>query len=571
MFGWACLDRAPAAAQQLLLSDGVLALSAALTLIAAASAAVAMPFVQQAYRRRVLRLMRFDQVAPRPAAWWGLHAPAQARRVRPAGASADADRGAQRVAQQERRTATSTALAWLAFVIAALPVAHWVLPQQAAADKAAFVAGAGLLALGALGINLPRRLALRLVLPALAVGAVALGLALVFADADPAAATPANDADEPGVVELTIYVLLIGLAYWAMLHHSLRGLMIPLWVATAVMLLLWFIPLAYLEPHLGACVTEHLAAASASPADRPATLGLLSLIAAMGVLAIWLALKALDALARLVEAGWLSELSLCVVVVLVMSAVMMVGFSLVDQPGHSPWVAWLPLPWVALPAAVYAGFNARGGGDEPGPRLLVLRVFARDRRQLKLVDTLQSRWRYVGPVHQIGGPDLATRNVDPYECALFLSGRLHDAFLPEAASAEQLSARLDFAADREGRYRISEVFCFNSAWRATVEQLMQMSDAILLDLRGFNAQREGTGYELRVLAHADLIERVVAIGDASTDWSHVERLLRAEGGDSRRLARRDVGTADPAPAIFDQLLAVAARAPGGSPSTARAC
>ena len=83
----------------------------------------------------------------------------------------------------------------------------------------------------------------------------------------------------------------------------------------------------------------------------------------------------------------------------------------------------------------------------------MLRVFAHHRKQLKLLDELQSRWRYVGPVHQIGGPDLATTNVDPHECALFLVGRLHDYFLPTATSPAQLSNRLHSRPDREGRYQ----------------------------------------------------------------------------------------------------------------------
>ena len=71
-------------------------------------------------------------------------------------------------------------------------------------------------------------------------------------------------------------------------------------------------------------------------------------------------------------------------------------------------------------AATYALTLGRHVPASPGPRLLVLRVFAHDRKQLRLLDELQSRWRYVGPVHQIGGPDLATTNVDPHECALSL-------------------------------------------------------------------------------------------------------------------------------------------------------
>lgn len=190
----------------------------------------------------------------------------------------------------------------------------------------------------------------------------------------------------------------------------------------------------------------------------------------------------------------------------------------------------------------------------------MLRVFARQRKQLRLLDELQSRWRYVGPVHQIGGPDLATTNVDPQECALFLVGRLHDLFLPAAASPAQLSNRLLAGADREGRYSISEVFCFNSAWQPTVEQLMYISEAILLDLRGLTPKRQGTSYELRILARTGLLDRVVAIGDEHTDWALADRLLIEEAQEPQHLGQRIVGPELRADVIFAQLLRVAGKA-----------
>lgn len=147
--------------------------------------------------------------------------------------------------------------------------------------------------------------------------------------------------------------------------------------------------------------------------------------------------------------------------------------------------------------------------------------------------------------------------MDPHECALFLVGKLHDYFLPTAASPAQLSNRMHTRADRKGRYSIGEVFCFNSAWQHTVEQLMHISDAILRDLRGLTAQPKGTSYELRVLARTGLLDRVVAIGDEHTDWALADALLIEEGQEPQSLARRIVGSELRAHVIFDQLLRVA--------------
>jgi hypothetical protein len=113
--------------------------------------------------------------------------------------------------------------------------------------------------------------------------------------------------------------------------------------------------------------------------------------------------------------------------------------------------------------------------------------------------------------------------------------------------------------DREGRYRINEVFCFNTAKRSTVEQSMRLSDVIVLDVRGLTADREGTGFEIGRLAHGGLLPRVVAVGDDATDWRHVDRLVRAGGQDPARLRRLTASEARSSDRLFEQLLQVAAK------------
>ena len=87
---------------------------------------------------------------------------------------------------------------------------------------------------------------------------------------------------------------------------------------------------------------------------------------------------------------------------------------------------------------------------------------------------------------------------------------------------------------------------------------MHLSDAVVLDLRGLTAQREGTGYEIRALARAALLPRVVAVGDDVTDWAHVEQLLRAEGQDPQHLQRLNATAGETVDDLFTQLLKVAA-------------
>jgi hypothetical protein len=100
------------------------------------------------------------------------------------------------------------------------------------------------------------------------------------------------------------------------------------------------------------------------------------------------------------------------------------------------------------------------------------------------------------------------------------------------------------------------LFCFNTAWRSAVEQSMNLSEVIVLDLRGFTRHREGTGYEIGLLAQGGLLPRVVAVRDAATRWPEVEALVREANTDPSPLAwvDEDVG----AEALFERLLAVAA-------------
>ncbi len=456
---------------------------------------------------------------------------------------------------REHRITRATAAAWLAFVAGAA----WVAGVDPAADlphRLGFAVAAGLLALGPALTNLPPRWSRW----ALAIGAAACmaGLLVVGLAPEQGSAAAAAD-DDPVTWQILAFLVLIGIAYRAMFHRSLRGQVLPLFVVLAVGLLLLVLLYGQIEPHAGACLRLVEQAAEGSALQSAAIL-VLTLVVTSG---LWLAFRLLGAMVRLIERGWVSELSLPSLVSLCVFAVVLVLAQLPEDPSsYSAWLTWLPLPWIAATLGVYALALGRPPADRQGPQLLVLRVFSEDSRRHGLLDGVQARWRYVGAVHQIGGPDMVAMNVDPYESMMFLANRLHALFLPVAASLAQLQASLVCTPDREGRYRINEVFCFNTAWRNTVVQLMQLSDVVVLDLRGLTAQREGTGFEIRQLAHLGLLGRVQALGDGSTDWAHVDALLQAEGCDPAQLQRTSLATGDQQDLLFQQLLQVAAARQG---------
>jgi hypothetical protein len=108
---------------------------------------------------------------------------------------------------------------------------------------------------------------------------------------------------------------------------------------------------------------------------------------------------------------------------------------------------------------------------------------------------------------------------------LFLRRRLRQIFVIDRPSLQRRLAELDWAPDPDARYRINESFCTDSMWQETVGELLDVSDAILLDLRGFTAARRGTAFEIRLLAERDALGRSVILIDAQTDSSAIEQSI----------------------------------------------
>jgi hypothetical protein len=550
-----CLQPAGSVADDV--SASVFNLVAGLLVMAFAGAALVSPLVRSRYRRSVARLMTFEQVLPRPSSWWtraGEAAPVSASAAPAPATGAPGLRA--RATQAEQRITRAALIAWGVFSLFGTALGGVLGQAHGATSWLLFGVAVALLAIGPVLTNLPERWSRK----ALVIGVLAATAGAVLLQAlDP-------ETDSLGDIALGAAVL--GAAYFVMFHRSLSGQVMPLFVALGVCALVFFVPLVLLDAHARNCYDSGIDAAAAAVRQqlgettlvRPMNLpGPILLLAAttFGTLGVWLGFRALGGLIWLDERGWFSELSLASFLTLALVALALVfGATANASAGASPIVAALPLVWLGVTAGAYAWALGPRAAPAAAPQLLILRVFAQSSRQHTLLDRMEQRWRYLGPVHQIGGPDLVALNVDLQECTMFLAGRLHELFLPEAASDEQLRSRLRMGADREGRFRVNEVFCFDTAWRSSVERLMHLSEAIVLDLRGFTRQREGTGYEIGLLAQGRLLPRVIAVRDAATSGSEVEALVREAGADPSRLAWIDEDAG--ADGLFESLLAVAA-------------
>ena len=151
-----------------------------------------------------------------------------------------------------------------------------------------------------------------------------------------------------------------------------------------------------------------------------------------------------------------------------------------------------PLAFLAWKLTTVAGFRlAARARASPAPGLLLLRVFALGARSERLFDAFGKRWLRIGNIDMIAGPDLATTAVEPHEFLDFVGGRLSRAFVRDEDDLAR-AMRHALGPDPDGRHRVNEFFCHDDFWRPTMLCLARAADAVLMDLRGFSPQNEGS-------------------------------------------------------------------------------
>lgn len=191
------------------------------------------------------------------------------------------------------------------------------------------------------------------------------------------------------------------------------------------------------------------------------------------------------------------------------------------------WPAlWQVLAWAWLPLGFFL-LRRWLAPAVPAPTLLVLRVFGRDAAVAALFDRVVERWRLTGNTLLIAGTDLASRTLDPDDLFVFLNGRLAERFVTSAEAIPRHVAALDLAPDPDGRFRVNELHCFDTTWQSTLRALVELSDVVLMDLRGFQAENAGCRLELRVLAGSLHLQRVVLLRDAQTDRAAAQAEIAA--------------------------------------------
>lgn len=182
-------------------------------------------------------------------------------------------------------------------------------------------------------------------------------------------------------------------------------------------------------------------------------------------------------------------------------------------------------------------------GSRP-PCLLVLRVFRRGGAMAWLFDHVVQRWRLCGPVLLITAADLASRTVEPHELVAFVEGRLQERYISSAEQLHTQLAQIQHQPDHDGRWRVHEFCCYANSWKPTLDALLNRSDAVLMDLRGFSSRNAGCSHELQSIGRSRHLGSAVLLVDRHTDRAAAQQALGAQpaavitwhGAEQRRIA-----------------------------------
>jgi hypothetical protein len=250
---------------------------------------------------------------------------------------------------------------------------------------------------------------------------------------------------------------------------------------------------------------------------------------AIGILAGWLSTRWLAWRHRTGRAG---ERSLSIDVMMVLFALPLM--MLLAAAGES-------LHLVAGGALGLAGYFVVAHGRPPvrhgaapgeAPSLLLLRVFNQPTQSQDLIEALEDRWRFIGPMFLVGGPDLAPTIIEPDEFYAYLSGKLSEKFVKDSGDIERALDRSSESLNPDGTWRVLDFFCHADTWQPTVARAARSATVVFMDVRGFDQSNRGCILELQYLASAVSFERIVLLADQRTDFDCLQATLDGAVGAS---------------------------------------
>jgi hypothetical protein len=282
-----------------------------------------------------------------------------------------------------------------------------------------------------------------------------------------------------------------------------------------------------------------------------------------------------------INARWTGEISFLNALVLGVIAHLWIGLLSVNEaetvqafPLQGSDVALLLIVYgfIVTVVAIFARLRAERLKAKAGfssMRLLILRVFGIDRNVQAVFREIGRRWLNIGPLMTIVDASSASFDFKRYQTRLVILAVLLPSLLPIVAPgsiAERglmadlivfstasylvllamfIALRIqrvhsDFArnvvalkhriAAQQARgvtrkYRQGRMYCFSNTWRSALEELVDWTNVVLMDLRGITEKNQGVAYEINYLFNHFDLARTVFLIDEGTDQAFVENLM----------------------------------------------
>jgi len=77
-----------------------------------------------------------------------------------------------------------------------------------------------------------------------------------------------------------------------------------------------------------------------------------------------------------------------------------------------------------------------------------------------------------------------------------------------------------------GTFKNTTLFCVDNTWKKAVQQMMPVSKAVLMDLRGFSKQNRGCEYELGLLIDNYEVNKIVLLADEGPNLELIKDILK---------------------------------------------
>jgi hypothetical protein len=175
---------------------------------------------------------------------------------------------------------------------------------------------------------------------------------------------------------------------------------------------------------------------------------------------------------------------------------------------------------------------------EPGVRLLMLRVFGSP--SFDELISLVKPWLLVGPISHLEGYDSIVRSSEARE--KLAEGRLDEVLIKTPGELAAKMAAESTAVGGDLRYRRTAFQCTDAVWKIAIQQMLDRSDVVVMDLSNLGPANLGCAYELGLLLNRVKLPRVLLLVSETTDRECLRTILEHA---ATRLAPDSLNRDDP--------------------------